>query len=49
MENASARILKPWEEILRTMGYGTDGGLCLLLSSVRLVMLQIRRQSNIHF
>jgi len=46
MENASTRILKPWKEILGTMGYGNDGRLCLWLSSVRLVMSQIRRQSN---
>ena len=49
MENASARILKLWKEILGTMGYGTDRALCLWLSSVRLVMLQIRRESNTHF
>jgi hypothetical protein len=31
VDNASARILKPWKEILETMGYGTDGALCLWL------------------
>jgi hypothetical protein len=45
MENSYVRILKPWKEILGTVGYGTDGGLSLWLSSVGLVMSQIRRQT----